>query len=417
VWDFITTQLASNQFLNGGLVLAVVGSALVYLRSLPGYLFTWIKHRLITEIDIPDRDEAFRWMNVWLSQHPYRKRCRWWTVQTRRQRDYDDGPDDSRERKKPRIILSPAPGLHFLFYKRKLMILYRERKDTQGKGDTVALGFRETFTFKLFSRNKQVVYDLIEEARVAAHPIDSERLRVLRPDYNEWCEITKRALRPLKSVILDDDLSGHILRDVRQFIESEKWYNDIGIPYRRGYLLSGPPGNGKSSLVTAIASELRLDICTLNLSNHSLNDERLMELMANVPMNSLVLIEDIDCIFHARKKVEEGENITFSGLLNAIDGIMSSEGRILFLTTNHKEVLDPALIRPGRVDMDIVIDDASKAQAKNLFNRFFPEMSDLSEGFCEKLAHKKISMASLQGHLLRFRDDPLTALTADIDTN
>lgn len=417
MWDFITTQLASNQFLNGGLVLAVVGSALVYLRSLPGYLFTWIKHRLITEIDIPDRDEAFRWMNVWLSQHPYRKRCRWWTVQTRRQRDYDDGPDDSRERKKPRIILSPAPGLHFLFYKRKLMILYRERKDTQGKGDTVALGFRETFTFKLFSRNKQVVYDLIEEARVAAHPIDSERLRVLRPDYNEWCEITKRALRPLKSVILDDDLSGHILRDVRQFIESEKWYNDIGIPYRRGYLLSGPPGNGKSSLVTAIASELRLDICTLNLSNHSLNDERLMELMANVPMNSLVLIEDIDCIFHARKKVEEGENITFSGLLNAIDGIMSSEGRILFLTTNHKEVLDPALIRPGRVDMDIVIDDASKAQAKNLFNRFFPEMSDLSEGFCEKLAHKKISMASLQGHLLRFRDDPLTALTADIDTN
>jgi chaperone BCS1 len=415
MWEFLTTQLANNQFLSGGAVLALFGGLALYLRSIPTYIFTWIKHRLITEIDIPDRDEAFRWMNVWLSQHPYKKRCRWWTVQTRRQRDYDEGPMDSRERKKPRVILSPAPGLHFLFYKRKLMILYRERKDTQGKGDTAALGFRETFTIKLFSRNKQVVYDLIDEARMAAHPVDAERLRILRPDYNEWCEITKRLLRPLKSVILDNDLSGLILTDVKQFIDSEKWYNDIGIPYRRGYLLSGPPGNGKSSLVTAIASELRLDICTLNLSNHSLNDERLMELMANVPMNSLVLIEDVDCVFHERKKVDDAESVTFSGLLNAIDGVMSSEGRILFMTTNHKEVLDSALIRPGRVDMDVTIDNASRAQATNLFMRFFPDMPDLAEGFGEKIMQKQISMAQLQGHLLKYRDDALTALTSPVD--
>jgi chaperone BCS1 len=295
------------------------------------------------------------------------------------------------------------------------MILYRERKDTQGKGDTAALGFRETFTIKLFSRNKQVVYDLIDEARMAAHPVDAERLRILRPDYNEWCEITKRLLRPLKSVILDNDLSGLILTDVKQFIDSEKWYNDIGIPYRRGYLLSGPPGNGKSSLVTAIASELRLDICTLNLSNHSLNDERLMELMANVPMNSLVLIEDVDCVFHERKKVDDAESVTFSGLLNAIDGVMSSEGRILFMTTNHKEVLDSALIRPGRVDMDVTIANASRAQATNLFMRFFPDMPDLAEGFGEKIMQKQISMAQLQGHLLKYRDDALTALTSPVD--
>ncbi|MFA5344701.1 MAG: AAA family ATPase [Candidatus Omnitrophota bacterium] len=415
MWEFLTTQLANNQFLSGGAVLAIFGGLALYLRSIPSYIFTWTKHRLITEIDIPDRDEAFKWMNVWLSQHPYKKRCRWWTVQTRRQRDYDEGPGDSRERKKPKIILSPAPGLHFLFYKQKLMILYRERKDTQGKGDTAALGFRETFTIKLFSRNKQVVYDLIEEARLAAHPVDSERLRILRPDYNEWCEITKRLLRPFKSVILDNDLSGRILQDVKQFIESEKWYNEIGIPYRRGYLLSGPPGNGKSSLVTAIASELRLDICTLNLSNHSLNDEKLVELMANVPMNSLVLIEDVDCVFHERKKVDDSESVTFSGLLNAIDGVMSSEGRILFMTTNHKEVLDPALIRPGRVDVDITIDNASRAQASNLFLRFFPDMPDLAEGFGDKMTKTSVSMAQLQGHLLKYRHDAISALTYPVN--
>jgi chaperone BCS1 len=405
-----------NAFFSGGAVLAVLGGLLVYLRSVPEYIFGWVKRRLITEIDIPDRDEAFRWVNIWLAQHPYKKRCRWWTVQTKRQRDYDDAitQAESRDRKKPRIILSPAPGVHFLFYKHKLMILYRERKDTQGKGDIAAFSFRETFAIKLFSRNKQVVYDLIEEARCAAHPVDSERLRILRPDYNEWCEITKRLLRPLKSVILEDDISGILLQDVKQFLESEKWYNEIGIPYRRGYLLSGPPGNGKSSLVTAIASELRLDICILNLSNHNLNDERLMELMANIPMNSLVLIEDVDCVFQERKKVDDSESVTFSGLLNAIDGVMSSEGRLLFLTTNHKEVLDPALTRPGRVDMDIVINNASRSQATHLFSRFFPTMPDLAEGFGEKVTNKPVSMACLQGHLLKYRNDPFTAITAPI---
>ncbi len=415
MWEFLTTQLTQNQFLSGGAVLAILGGMLMYVRSVPNYIFIWIKHRLITEIDVPDRDEAFRWLTVWLSQHPYKHRCRWWTVQTRRQRDYDEDPSDSRGRRTPRIILSPAPGWHFLFYKRKLMILYRERKDTQGKGDVAAAAFREAYTIKLFSRNKQVVYDLIDDARIAAHPTDAERLRILRPDYNEWCEITKRLLRPLKSVILDNDLSGTILKDVKQFIAAEVWYNEIGIPYRRGYLLSGPPGNGKSSLVTAIASELRLDICILNLSNHSLNDEKLMELMANIPMNSLVLIEDVDCVFHERKKIDESESVTFSGLLNAIDGVMSSEGRILFLTTNHKEVLDPALIRPGRVDVDVVIDNASRAQARNLFLRFFPGAPDLSEGFGEKVIQRPVSMAHLQGHLLKYRNDALTALTAPID--
>jgi chaperone BCS1 len=415
MFDSVLQFVQSNSFFSGGAVLAILGGLLMYLRSAPGYIFTWVKHRLITEIDVPDRDEAFRWLTIWLSQHPYKQRCRWWTVQTRRQRDYDDGIQVSpKDYKKPRVILSPAPGFHFLFYKKKLMILYRERKDTQGKGDTAAFGFRETFTIKLFSRNKQVVYDLIEDARCAAHPIDSERLRILRPDYNEWCEVTKRLLRPMESVILEGDLSDRLLDDVKKFMESEKWYNEIGIPYRRGYLLSGPPGNGKSSVVTAIASILRLDICMLNLSNHNLNDERLAELMANIPMNSIVLIEDVDCVFHQRTKVDDSESVTFSGLLNAIDGVMSSEGRILFMTTNHKDVLDPALTRPGRVDLDVVIENASRGQAMHLFARFFPNMPDLAEGFGERIINTPVSMACLQGHLLKHRGDPLEALTAPL---
>jgi chaperone BCS1 len=296
------------------------------------------------------------------------------------------------------------------------MILYRDRKDNAGVGkggsQAAALGYRETFTIKLFSRNRQIALDLITEARDLANPIDCNRIKILRPEYNEWIELARRLPRPFESVLLADKLGDRLLEDVRSFIDAESWYNERGIPYRRGYLLSGPPGNGKTSIVTAISSELHLDICILNLSTTSLTDERLSELMANVPLHSIVLIEDVDCVFRERKKDDERENITFSGFLNAIDGVMSSEGRILFMTTNSRDKLDVALTRPGRVDVDVVIGNANKKQAADLFIRFFPLHPYLADAFGAKNVGQ--SMASLQGVLLKHKDDAEFALAAEV---
>jgi chaperone BCS1 len=419
MWQTLMNQLTSNAFLSGGLILGIAGSLLVYLRSIPGEIYGWCKRRIVTEIDIPDRDEAFKWMNYWLSQHPYKKRCRWWTVSTKRQRDDDDDSPCSHRPKTAKIILSPAPGVHFLLYKRRLMILYRERKDNAGGGKGIsqatALGYRETFTIKLFSRNRQIALDLITEARDLANPIDCNRIKILRPEYNEWVELARRLPRPFESVLLADRLGDRLLEDVKTFIDAEAWYNERGIPYRRGYLLSGPPGNGKTSIVTAISSALHLDICILNLSTTSLTDERLSELMANVPLHSIVLIEDVDCVFRERKKNDDRENITFSGFLNAIDGVMSSEGRILFMTTNTREALDAALTRPGRVDVDVIIGNANRKQAADLFTRFFPDHPFLADAFGAKAVDSGVSMASLQGILLKHKDDPEAALAAQIN--
>jgi len=408
MWESLMTQLSSNQFLSGGALLAIVGVGFAYLRRVPGYLWLWFKRRIITVIDVPDRDEAFKWLNIWLSQHPYHKRCRLWTVHTKRR--YDNSENEP-SRKKTKIILAPAPGIHFMFYKRRLMILYRDRKEgsENGSGVSAAIGFCETFTFTLFSRNKQIVLDLLEEARQAANPPQEQRLTILCPGYDDWSESGKRLPRPLESVILADNLIEDILKDIKQFQDSEIWYNERGIPYRRGYLLHGKPGNGKSSLIMALASTLQLDICVLNLSSNNLNDARLIELMASVPKHSLVLIEDIDCVFLQRKKADDKESVTFSGLLNAIDGVMASEGRVLFMTTNNIEVLDAALIRPGRVDMSIKLDNASREQMEQLFMRFFP-LPDVAKQFSRRGNEKEWSMATLQGHLLQYRDDPILAL-------
>jgi chaperone BCS1 len=91
--------------------------------------------------------------------------------------------------------------------------------------------------------------------------------------------------------------------------------------------------------------------------------------------------------------------------LNALDGVRSQEGRILFMTTNHKEKLDPALLRPGRCDIHVKLDNASHVQITNLFTRFFPGEDKKAEIFANSIPDKKFSMAKMQGHLLKYRND------------
>jgi chaperone BCS1 len=76
------------------------------------------------------------------------------------------------------------------------------------------------------------------------------------------------------------------------------------------------------------------------------------------------------------------------------------------MTTNHKERLDPALLRPGRADVHVNLNLASENQIKGLFGRFFPEAPEEDrQRFANKVPVYKLSMAKLQGHLLKYRDD------------
>lgn len=114
----------------------------------------------------------------------------------------------------------------------------------------------------------------------------------------------------------------------------------------------------------------------LNLSQRGLTDDRLQQLLIVVPERTLILLEDADAAFGNRRVQAEadgyqGANVTFSGLLNALDGVGSSEERIIFLTTNHVERMDAALVRPGRVDMTIHLGDATRWQVERFWDRFY----------------------------------------------
>eukprot|EP01100_Stratorugosa_tubuloviscum_P014119 TRINITY_DN737_c7_g1_i1.p1 TRINITY_DN737_c7_g1~~TRINITY_DN737_c7_g1_i1.p1 ORF type:complete len:217 (-),score=74.57 TRINITY_DN737_c7_g1_i1:69-719(-) len=195
-----------------------------------------------------------------------------------------------------------------------------------------------------------------------------------------------------------------------------------GIPYRRGYLFHGPPGTGKTSFIQALASEFEYNICVLNLSERGLTDDRLNYLLTIAPRRSFILLEDIDAVMPTRPKPGQPipdsyqlMSVTFSGLLNALDGVASSEERILFMTTNHVERLDPALIRPGRVDLKVKIDLATPYQLSEMFVKFFPDIDDqfkneVNENIFELCKKKRISTAEMQGFLLYFKNEPKQAL-------
>lgn len=250
----------------------------------------------------------------------------------------------------------------------------------------------------------------MDDCRQKALP-DDDKIDILVANYGVWSLGARIKPRPLDSVILDGDQAGRLLTDMHEFLAGADWYRHIGIPYRRGYLLYGPPGNGKTSIVKALAGELNMSIYLLMLSDPDMNDNRVLDLLARVPDKSVLLLEDIDCAFTSRRRRNGKQGgLTFSGLLNALDGVASAEGRIIVMTTNHMERLDPALIRPGRADVKMEIGNATADQARRLFERFFPGETALAAAFAKRIESRRHSMAALQDYLMMHRGDAEGAL-------
>ncbi|KAL4994001.1 P-loop containing nucleoside triphosphate hydrolase protein [Aspergillus recurvatus] len=197
-----------------------------------------------------------------------------------------------------------------------------------------------------------------------------------------WERGQPKPFRALSSIVLDHQQKRRLIDDLDRFLDPEarKKYYRQGIPYRRGYLLAGPPGSGKSSLSLALAGFTKLDIYTI-LFSEKLDDNGLNTLFQALPERCIVLLEDFDVSgLQISRNAEPGSdrigksNLSLSCLLNVLDGVNAPEGRILILSTNHAENLDPALIRPGRIDTTISFGYATPQSAQELFLTFYMEI-------------------------------------------
>jgi SpoVK/Ycf46/Vps4 family AAA+-type ATPase len=212
-----------------------------------------------------------------------------------------------------------------------------------------------------------------------------------------WETIEKRAARSLDTIYLAG-LENKVHDNIKNFLlpETKKLYTSLGIPYKYNILFHGYPGTGKSSLIYALASELNMDIALLHFVR-DMNDVDFMRALRRIPSNTILVLEDIDVLFEARKKNDENKTgISFSGLLNSLDGISHIDDQIVFMTTNCKMVLDKALTRPGRIDLDIEFKYSTKKQVQIMFNKFLPKQKSRFNDFYKEIKRLNLTTAILQ---------------------
>lgn len=189
-------------------------------------------------------------------------------------------------------------------------------------------------------------------------------------------------------------------------------FEELGIQYKCNYLLEGHWGTGKTSLITALATKFGYGMSILSFS-HKLGDVELFKAIRRIRDNTFLVLEDIDSLFIDRKSGDTHKNrITFSGLLNVLDGIATPPGLITFITTNHKNKLDPALIRPGRIDYVMKFGFITKEQIREMFIKFsgLDDKDTQTEKFSQfydlyRDLKIKITTGLLQQYLFRYLND------------
>ncbi|EAA08672.3 AGAP004266-PA [Anopheles gambiae str. PEST] len=394
--------LSENPYFGAGFGLFGVGAGAAMLRKgMQGAMILFRRHYMIT-LEVPCRDKSYQWLLQWITQKGARQTQHLSVETSFEQRDTGHI--------KTRYDFIPSVGTHIMRYGGTWIKVDRAREQ-----HTLDLHMGvpwETVQLTAFGRDKNLYFKILEEARQLALKNTEGKTIMYTAMGSEWRPFGHpRKRRPIGSVVLDEGVSERILRDCREFIKNPQWYSDRGIPYRRGYLLHGPPGCGKSSFITALAGEIEFGICLLNLSERGLTDDRLNHLMNVAPQQSIILLEDIDAAFVSRqdtlqqKAAYEGLNrVTFSGLLNCLDGVASTEARIVFMTTNYLERLDPALIRPGRVDVKEYVGHCSRHQLEQMFRRFYTGTDAEANAriFAERVAAdgRNVSPAQVQGYFM-----------------
>jgi chaperone BCS1 len=375
----------------------------VFLRELPGQVWWWIVQQTTMTITVKDDDAAFAWVKEWFLEQKFLKKLRRVDLDT--------------TLRGAEMALIPAPGRHLFWYQGRPFWVWFYRSDEAKAGSQRRI---ESLTFRTIGRKQQFLKSFAAEI-LECHRSKERRSSYLYVYDDYWTRVAAYAPRLIESVILRPGEKEHMIQDLERFHASRARYRRLGVPYHRGYLLYGPPGTGKTSLVSALAAKFGMSIYVINLTEF--NDRSLKTAMNEVPQNSMILFEDIDAMRagERRKETQErdaktngsgsemrdaavGQTVTLSGLLNVLDGFHAPENVVYVMTTNKVEALDPALLRPGRIDYRLYMGEAAESQRVELYRRFFPG-ADVERAREFAQAHCEETMAAFQGLLLALEQE------------
>lgn len=309
-----------------------------------------------------------------------------------------------------------------------------------------SLDEKRSFSLKLPKRHRQALLspylELVTSRAEEFERVSRERRLFTNNGHGSyesgWVSVPFRHPSNFETLALEPQLRQQIMDDLTAFANGKEFYHRVGRAWKRGYLLYGPPGSGKSSLIAAMANYLCYDVYDLELTKVCDNSE-LRALLIQTTNRSIIVIEDIDCSVDltadrlsktkrtsaltkgSRSSREEGEEngrVTLSGLLNFTDGLWSccGEERIIVFTTNHRDNVDPALVRCGRMDVHVSLGNcgihAFKALATNYLGMESHPLFDVVESCIRSGGN--LTPAQVGEILLRNRRDGEAAIKAVI---
>lgn len=214
-----------------------------------------------------------------------------------------------------------------------------------------------------FEKAETYTKNLLSSTKSADH------IKILKFVYG-WegdCQVRKKTFG---SIHLPAKVLSDFKFDIENFLseKTKKRYEELELTPSRIYGLYGPPGTGKTTLIYTTASFYSMNIATLSF-DAEMNDRSFQSALKKIPPKTILCLEDIDALFREDRKSTES-CVTFSGVINALDGVMKLKNLIIFVTTNHLDRLDPALKR--RIDYFVKFDFCTKEQIQEMFKRFLP---------------------------------------------
>ena len=400
----------------GAMTMGVMGIATYTLRSIPRFLYDFILKHTTTTLVTTSQNIVFHNLLKWLHDEGYADKFRKVKLSNGR---YGYNNRD--------FTKSVGYGSHIIWYKCCPILIQLNKEESKSEYD------KEMITLKKFGRSHKIFDDLINQI---AKKDDHENMTEMYNYNKSWQFVTRQPYRAMNSVIIPKEVKDKLLNTIDVFLDREDWYIENGIPYQLGILLSGPPGSGKTSVIKALAAYCERTISMLEVGGFSFIDS-----LRSVPDNTITVVEDVDAALCTRSRnkakekmandeVSKGEVVEtvtdpkapsggdesvedarmqryvalygdrgLSELLNAVDGVMSAHGRILVMTTNHPERLDKALLRPGRVDLNVEIGYITPELFIEFVCRFFPDI-DLRLFENRDLKSNVLTGAELQGDIL-----------------
>jgi chaperone BCS1 len=428
----------------------LVEAAKRFLLTLPMKLWRYLVKKLTLTVTFASHEPGFDMLREWLAAHPYAKKAR----EVKMQYSQTEG----------KFVLAPGHGSHFLWFQGPLWIRFSQ---AEGKNDGGIMNHKaESYSVTMIAAYHSKMERFMNElTQFKKKEVSALTVYTWRGGYWNWSGSKRK--RDMNTVYMQASTKDEIISSIRRFLAAEEWYAARGIPWRLGILFKGGPGTGKTTLATALAGYFDKPMYSMNLESIG-NDETLQYAFSSAQRDGIVLIEDVDGFQAAidrggiereesptvpndapvsglpmfgegEKSVTEQMNelvtklsassgvvtkstgsdkksgVTISGLLNAIDGVAATEGRILILTTNDASKLDPALLRSGRIDYHFEIGHLTPDDVVSMFKCFYPEAGARNASIRSYASHRSKTAAAWQKLFIQYHDSVEKLFTEIVD--